>query len=146
MFSCCLLLLFAYDCIIYAERRIAAGSPLSDIPGLSAIAASTVVQQQREQQRELQHSSASPVMPQLTAQQSSHSSTPSSSSNQLTATQLQQHHAFLQAQAAEQMRAMLAAQAMALPYQFYGLPSKQAADLQRQYLLDMINPNRSWKT
>lgn len=86
------------------------------------------------------------LMPQLTAGSSSSSHLNSVSSNQITAAQLQ-HQALLQAQAAEQMRAMFAAQAMALPYPMYGVSSKQAADLQRQYLLDMINPSRSsWKT
>jgi len=83
------------------------------------------------------------------ANQSASQTTSSTPMPQLTPSQqqIQQQHALLQAQAAEQMRAMLAAQAMALPYQLYGMSNKQASDLQRQYLLDMINPSRSsWKT
>ena len=123
--------------ILFVERRVAAGSPLSDMPGLAA----TVVRHQQQSSA----SSATPSMPQLTPQHAQ--SSPSPNSHQLSTSQLQQQ-ALLQAQA-DQMRAMIAAQM--LPYQLYtgvGVTNKQAADLHRQYLLDMINQNRSssWKT
>lgn len=121
---------------MFTERRVAAGSPLSDMPGLAA----SVVRHQQSAS-----SVPTPSMPQLTAQHSQ--SSPSPNSQQLSASQIHQQ-AMIQAQA-EQMRAMIAAQM--LPYQLYsgvGVTNKQAADLHRQYLLDMINQNRStsWKT
>ena len=83
-------------------------------------------------------SAPTPSMPQSAAQHTQ--SSPSLNSQQLSASQLHQQ-AMLQAQA-DQMRAMIAAQM--LPYQLYsgvGVTNKQ-------YLLDMINQNRSssWKT
>lgn len=117
------------------------------MPGLSALVQPTRSSLQSNAAASAAASSVqaspTPSMPQLTPQHNNSSPSPS---NQLTSAQLQQHQqALLQAQAAEQMRAMLAAQ-MAMPYQMFGVQNKQAVELQRQYLLDMINPNRSWKT
>lgn len=135
--------------LFVAERRINAGSPLNDIPGLSTYAATNSISQQQRIQSNPSPAPSTPNMPQLTPQHlsSHHNSASSAASSQLATAHLQQQQALIQAQAAEQMRAMLTAQAMALPYQLYGVSNnKQVAELQRQYLLDMINPNRSWKT
>ena len=155
------IIIIAYFISLNLERRVAAGSPLSDMPGLAS-----AVQPSRLQPSSASHSqqaTPTPSMPQLTPQHTNSaaaaaaatggsSASPSSqlaaaaAGGQLTSSQLQQHQqALLQAQAAEQMRAMLAAQ-MAMPYQMFGVQNKQAVELQRQYLLDMINPSRSWKT
>lgn len=89
--------------------------------------------------------SGTPSMPQLTAK---HTQSASPNSQQQLTPQLhhQQQAALLQAAQAEQIRAAMLATQMALPYQLYGVSNKQAQDLHRQYLLDMINQNRSWKT
>jgi len=134
------------------ERRVATGSPLSDMPGIAAAVQPSRLHPASSSYH--QQVTPTPSMPQLTPQHNNSagaggsSASPSSqlTGGQLTTSQLQQHQqALLQAQAAEQMRAMLAAQ-MAMPYQMFGVQNKQAVELQRQYLLDMINPSRSWKT